>query len=242
VAAHEGSVKLEVRRLAVLFLALGACSGCMGSKDDETEVSARDVFAEYMSKTASTEETGFEDRRRMWRLLSDRTQQQWVGSWDRWNLSQGLRAQDDLRHLSKARIGSYENFSPKWSVAVASTATGAAAYASPLVLEHGFWKLEPYSALEVAPVAPKPGTTVAADAAVKLSLKSLRAPSGFRSVDEVHVWIDDHEVEARTVPTTGGLTVSAVAEGGLESGRHLVTALAVEGGEAAAVAWPFQVR
>ena len=234
-AALVGRARVATAAGVILvWVGLGG-AGCMGAnEEDRPEPTAKEVFADYVSGARPAGPEGsFWARQKMWRLLSGRMQRDYVVRWDAWNLEMGQRAQMDLQPLVRGEIAVFEGFAPQWAVAVVSTPR--AAYAAPLVVEWGEWRIEPWGALYLSRRASN--ARQSSNPRIEVAVTSFDS-----QIDEARIWLDGKELKTEIRREGGEVVLRGDPADSFGPGKHLAVAFATQAGEAAALAWHVQKR
>jgi hypothetical protein len=174
------------------------------------------------------------DERRMWERLSAPTRRRFGPSIAGFVRGAAPILRDELRAIGRRpELILSQAIAPPF--AVAAVAGAGRVYAAALRQEGGLWRLELGSSVQVEPLRPKPGETVARRTQLAAEVRA------GTPIIEAGLWLDGLAFPTRGGgPTASALTMFGETSG-LRRGHHSVVAFASTSASATARAWAFRV-
>jgi hypothetical protein len=241
--------KLAVNaRYVAATLAVVIAAGCAGTSEDggerTTTTQAPEPLEDLLVEVERTrpgvvlrdfvQAAARRDEGRMWERLSEPTRQRLGPTLSAFRRRVAPGLERELSALGRRHeLFLSQTITPRF--AVAAVRRGSETYAAALRLENGLWRLELASPIEIQPLRPKPGETVA-------RRTQLAAEVGAGTpIVEAGLWLDGLAFPSRG----GGQTPSRLTMFGetstLAKGRHSVVAFASTAANASARSWAFRV-
>jgi hypothetical protein len=233
----DRSVHLVAAVAALLLVA-----GCAGGSNDSEEPAPAAVD-ELLTKVEQTRPgvvlqafaraAARGDERLMWERLSAPSKRRLGPTLARFRLGAASLIQLELRSIGRRpELTLSQTIAPPF--AVAAVERQSAVYASALRLERGLWRIELGSPVQLKPLRPKPGETVARRTQLAADVRA------GTPLIEAGLWLDGAAFPSRG----GGPTANAMTMFGetprLSSGPHTVVAFASTIANATARAWAFR--
>lgn len=116
-----------------------------------------------------------------------------------------------------------------------------AAYALPLHLEDGTWRVEIEGPVDIEPVAPKPGAQLQPAQSPTERLRVAASVAARSTVGTAVLWLDGKRFASGSAGGQRRRELAGRTAGPPVVGLHAVVAFALAGGSASALAWPFTV-
>ena len=230
------------RRLIAAAAALLLVSGCAGGTNDREEPTPAAV-GELLTKVETTRPgvvlqafaraAARGDERRMWQRLSTPSKRRLGPTLARFRLAAAPLIQLELGSIGRRpELTLSQTIAPPF--AVAAVERKSVVYASALRLEGGLWRVELGSPVQLKPLRPKPGETVARRTQLAADVRA------GTPLIEAGLWLDGAAFPSRG----GGPTPNAMTMFGetrrLAPGPHTVVAFASTSANATARAWAFR--
>ncbi len=219
--------------LAGLVLGPLAMTGC-GSSETPTRDAASTPSG---ALTAYLDAARAGDEKRLFDFLSS-------GFTSRSNLTTAERrtqlvqvVRRETRHASDHVVFD-EQLDEHLAVVAVSTTSRPGAFAAPLVLEHGAWKVEPYG-LDL--VYGETATAVMPAQRTDQIEFGVNAPIELKRQVRARLWIDGRPVPVSRAAGAPVNPTFAVNRPKLSGGRHTVVAFAQAGNRIATIAWTFRI-
>jgi hypothetical protein len=217
--------------IVVLTAVLAGCGGNDSTTTATTETSPPDPGKEVVGALVGAARTG--DAQTMWGVLSKASRRRYGPTLADFRQGEARALRRTLAPFARGPLPVQVSENIDGTIGVVALSRGANAWATPLRLEDGFWRVELPGRLHIDVSGPPPGSKGKFADQVGVEVR------GRSGAGTALLYLDGETLQPEIYSGGSAATVFASLPNGAGPGRHTVVAFATSGDEAAARAWTF---